>query len=347
MHSVRLLLVVVLFGLLRIAPALADGTINTLTAGAAITGTELLPMFQTANPAVSTTPNALRTYILASPTITGTITTPITGASTQCVQSSATGVLSGTGSACGGAGGTPGGTATQLQYNNSGAFGGVPGSAVTASGGVTIADTNTGESVLTLNGSTNSSGMVFAPSGGNSFILFATGSASGSGAANWLGLSSAGAQIFGINSTFGVGVVQVNSGGTYGWSSNAFALSTPDIAFARNSTGVVEVDNGSAGTFRDLTLRHISGQGIPTVNACPAATGFAVGTGGSDHGGKATFTSTTSCAINFAAAFANAPACTAAPGSAASTVEVVTSTTVLTVTFGTAQTAMSWVCVGL
>ena len=35
-----------------------------------------------------------------------------------------------------GAGGTPGGTGTQIQYNNGGSFGGVPGSSVTATGPV-------------------------------------------------------------------------------------------------------------------------------------------------------------------------------------------------------------------
>lgn len=38
-------------------------TIDHLSAGATLTGTELLPMFQTANPAVTTTPNALKTFI--------------------------------------------------------------------------------------------------------------------------------------------------------------------------------------------------------------------------------------------------------------------------------------------
>lgn len=44
------------------SPALADSTINNLSAGAALTGTEQIPMFQSANPAVTTTPNALLTY---------------------------------------------------------------------------------------------------------------------------------------------------------------------------------------------------------------------------------------------------------------------------------------------
>lgn len=46
--------------------ALADGTIDTLSAGTALGGTESIPMFQTANPAVKTTPAAIATYISGS-----------------------------------------------------------------------------------------------------------------------------------------------------------------------------------------------------------------------------------------------------------------------------------------
>jgi hypothetical protein len=59
MRLIGLVLAVLLWS----APAWADGTIDTLSAGATLTGTELLPMFQTANPAVTTTPNALKTFI--------------------------------------------------------------------------------------------------------------------------------------------------------------------------------------------------------------------------------------------------------------------------------------------
>lgn len=43
--------------------ASADVTINSLTAAAALAGTESVPIFQTANPAVKTTPSAIRVYI--------------------------------------------------------------------------------------------------------------------------------------------------------------------------------------------------------------------------------------------------------------------------------------------
>src|SRR6516164_2429 len=76
-----------ILGLFLTSPALADGTINTLSAGAALTGTELLPMFQTANPAVTTTPNALKTFVTATGVVTsitnsdGTLTiSPTSGA---------------------------------------------------------------------------------------------------------------------------------------------------------------------------------------------------------------------------------------------------------------------------
>jgi hypothetical protein len=57
----------ILIALLLIAsPAWADGTIDTLTAGAALGGTEQIPMFQTANPAVKTTPNAVSTFLAST-----------------------------------------------------------------------------------------------------------------------------------------------------------------------------------------------------------------------------------------------------------------------------------------
>jgi hypothetical protein len=59
MKKLALWLILTLLG----SSAWADGTIDSLSAGGAITGTEAIPMFQTANPAVKTTPNALDTYL--------------------------------------------------------------------------------------------------------------------------------------------------------------------------------------------------------------------------------------------------------------------------------------------
>jgi len=52
--------------LLAAGIARADGTIDSLGAAGAIVGTESIPVFQTANPAVKTTPNALDTYLSAT-----------------------------------------------------------------------------------------------------------------------------------------------------------------------------------------------------------------------------------------------------------------------------------------
>ena len=52
--------------LLLTAPAWADGTIDTLSAASALSGSESVPIFQTANPAVKTTPSAIRVYIAAT-----------------------------------------------------------------------------------------------------------------------------------------------------------------------------------------------------------------------------------------------------------------------------------------
>ena len=54
---------IALFLALLVSPALADETINQLGSGTTLTGSELIPMYQSANPAVTTTPSALATYV--------------------------------------------------------------------------------------------------------------------------------------------------------------------------------------------------------------------------------------------------------------------------------------------
>ncbi len=48
------------------SPAFADGTINTLSVAGALGGSESIPIFQTANPAVRTTPTALSTFLAST-----------------------------------------------------------------------------------------------------------------------------------------------------------------------------------------------------------------------------------------------------------------------------------------
>jgi len=104
--------------------------------------------------------------------------------------------------------------------------------------------------------------------------------------------------------------------------------------------------SGSANqTLTFDTNSHLSNVSTtaPTANAC---TGFSLQTGATDLAGTLTMTSGTSCSINFGTAFANPPNCVISPGSAPSTHVVTRTSSVLNVTFGTAQTAFSWICVG-
>ncbi len=98
-----------------------------------------------------------------------------------------------------------------------------------------------------------------------------------------------------------------------------------------------------SGTATGGHLTYVGSGTAPTNSAC---TGFSLTTGSSDLAGTVSFTSATSCAISFGTAFATAPFCQASGGTAATTVRVAATTSVLTVTFGTAQAAMSWNCYG-
>jgi hypothetical protein len=116
-------------------------------------------------------------------------------------------------------------------------------------------------------------------------------------------------------------------------------------------TKIVIATSNAAGPLNNtLTFDNNAHIGVfsaagPSANSC---TGFAAAASSifTDVAGNATMTSGTSCSITFAVAFAGKPACWVMPGSAASTVEVVPSTTGLAITFGTAQTAFGWGCTG-
>lgn len=161
----------------------------------------------------------------------------------------------------------------------------------------------------------------------------------------------------GVNGTVG-GQLTLNgsTSGNVGLVPNATATSLNitqpiEIGFTTAILGKVTLDGSTSGQTvlsGTATGGHLSFAGsgtAPTNNAC---TGFALGTGSTDIAGRVTFTSATSCAINFGTAFANAPFCNVTPGTAAtpSTVDVTTTTAVLTATFTTAQTSMMYNCFG-
>jgi hypothetical protein len=126
-----------------------------------------------------------------------------------------------------------------------------------------------------------------------------------------------------------------NSGGT--WSA------TGPLVLNGATSGSTTFTESATGGHQTLTS---SSTPVQSGAACP---GFALATGSSDLSGKVTFTSATSCAIQFGTAFTNVPFCTVSPttSAAASTVTAVATTSVLTATFGTAQTSMTWTCHGI
>lgn len=58
--------------------------------------------------------------------------------------------------------------------------------------------------------------------------------------------------------------------GTLGWATGI--NSAPDTALARNAAGIVEVNNGTPGTFRDLTKRNDISSGYTMIGSSTAAT---------------------------------------------------------------------------
>jgi hypothetical protein len=79
----------------------------------------------------------------------------------------------------------------------------------------------------------------------------------------------------------GVGDLMVGSTGRIAWSSaTTNDFNTQDTGLSRNGAGIVEINNGSAGTFRDLKLRAITsynntttaGLGVPGIVAAGRAT---------------------------------------------------------------------------
>ena len=68
--------------------------------------------------------SAAHAQVISNP---GTVTTTGTITAGDCAKFSASTVIQDAGAACGGSGGSPGGSNTQIQYNNSGSFGGASG----------------------------------------------------------------------------------------------------------------------------------------------------------------------------------------------------------------------------
>jgi len=98
---------------------------------------------------------------------------------------------------------------------------------------------------------------------------------------------------------------------TIQWPSN-----TPDLSIARNAAGILEVNNGTAGRFADIKVRHLRTGTIATYAPAPTiSSGFGTSPSiaGSDSAGRVTIGNPTgtSGVITFGTAWGTAPACTA------------------------------------
>jgi hypothetical protein len=144
-------------------PAFAQSSkLSLLSAGVAITGTDLFYDVQTAGTGgVKITAAQLLTYMQAGVLNVGT--TAVTGGSSgQCLTISS-GLL---GSAACGSGGAPGAPTSSLQYNNASAFGGISGA---SSNGTTVTFSNS--DLLLLGSSTGATTFTSANAGASNFTL--------------------------------------------------------------------------------------------------------------------------------------------------------------------------------
>lgn len=190
----------------------------------------------------------------------------VTG-STQCLHASSAGVVTGTGSDCGSGGGTPGGSNTDIQYNNSGSFGGNAGLTYDGSSTVELTSASTNAALFELSNTS---------SGGHLYGFFSSGSANAYGAGVF-GVydytSNTGFSYAGANSTFGL-----PSAGVYGFTANAFGEPPADTGLSRDAADAIDVGNGSqgnkSGTLKLTTIdAGVSGTSAGTIVFSNATSG--------------------------------------------------------------------------
>jgi len=185
-----------------------------------------------------------------------------------------------------GGGGTPGGADTQIQFNDAGAFNGNTNFTITKS-------TNT----MTLWGMK----FIQGPGGaGSAWIDMPTGSggigSGGSGTNPWIAIVGSAGNFFGDaavgdviyrntgkllfagqsggNSAFALAsssTIGMANNQEFGWTSTSNATAAIDTGFARNAAGTVEINNGTATTYRDLIARNINATTAFQVNGVAQA----------------------------------------------------------------------------
>jgi len=164
---------------------------------------------------------------------------------------------------------SPAGSSGQMQWNDSGAFAGA--AAVVYATTVThVTITAQGATIVPLcvKGAASQTGNLFeVRSSANAKLIEITSAGELLQSTGDLLIAGAGAGTSGVavrQNGFSyirlqpsTGVLISNSR-QFGWTSNGFNINTSaDTALSRNDAGVVEVNNGTAGTFRDLIVRNL------------------------------------------------------------------------------------------
>jgi len=300
-------------------PAFADSTINALGSASSLTGTESVPIFQTANPAVKTTTQAIANLLQGSNstftgtnifsggvTLGGTTFSGITG-STQCLHVNTSGVLSGTGSDCGAGGGS--GTVTSVALTMPGIFS-VGGSPITTSGTLAVtasgtsggipyfsgASTLASSAALTANAPVIGGGAGVAPSvgtrSGNTTTFVTT---TGSLTTNDCVKIDASGNFIDNGSTCGggggtpggsSGQVQYNNAGAFG------GFTVGGDGTLNTGTGALTVTKTNGVSFGTAATQNTgtSGATIPLLNGNNTYSGTSTFTGNVSHSGTTTFT---------------------------------------------------------
>lgn len=140
----------------------------------------------------------------------------------------------------------------------------------------------------------------------------------------------------GVNGNLGATGLKQISSAIIKWVNSANANSgTVDLGLERVSDGVLGVDSGSAGTFRDLKLRNLIGSNNAAIysDGTPSIAGNGtLNTGSKDSAGKITSTGTgaSTVVLTFANTFTRAPSCFVTNETTANLVRPVSTTTTLT-----------------
>jgi hypothetical protein len=105
---------------------------------------------------------------------------------------------------------------------------------------------------------------------------------------------------------------------------------------------------GTANNGIDLIIGgHLSaGQGSPTANSCA---GFSLAAGSTDVAGALTYSSATTCSVNFSRSYTQNPVCQVLAVNATTPAVGSTTTTITgwSVTFAAAQTSLTYECWGI